>query len=276
MKSKLQTLNNLKDLSYELSLKAAADLPGEPFEEGYKKNKDAFRVLMKADTHITKWFTNYFKELAVKVGNKLNPVEYNLRLQKMQKASILDDLIQIDWTKEGINIRVFMIEELIAVLQAGSLSLEDIPGFPKGLITTTAQAMKFLEGYSAELVKGLNNTTRDNISTSLKTSISLGENQELATTRLRTVIDDPVRASVIAHTETVRAFNEGRIQTGLQLGATQKEWKTTIIPCDICGGIKPKIVGIDEQFVNPDSGDKFDNSPAHPRCRCLVYPILPQ
>lgn len=275
MKSKLALLNNLKALSYELSLKAAADLPGEPFEEGYKKNKDAFRMLMKCDSAVEKWFTQYFKDLSVKVGNKLNPLAYNMRVNQMRQASMLDDLVQVDWTKEGISIRVFLIEELVVALRAGSISVGDIPGFPSGFEVTPAQAMKYLQSYSLDLVKGLNTTTKSDINTALRTSISLGENHDQATERMRKVVDNPVRASMISHTETVRAFNEGRLMTGLQLGATQKEWVPTIAACEICAGIKPRIVAIDAMFKS-DAGGEFANAPAHPRCRCLVYPILPK
>lgn len=271
----LQTLNSLKELSYELSLKAAATLPGEPFEKGYMANKKAFSMLMKSDHHIEKWFTQYFKDLSVYVGNRLNPVAYNMKVQEMKQASMLDDLIQVDWTKEGIKIRVFLIDELIQALQAGSISVGEIPGFPSGFVTTTAQAMKYLQSYSLDLVKGLNNTTKDDINTALQTSISLGENQEAAARRMASVVNSPVRASMIAHTETVRAFNQGRMMTGEQLGATQKEWVAAPTACIICSSINPVIVDFNKNFVS-DAGGEFSIAPAHPRCRCLVYPILPK
>ena len=34
------------------------------------------------------------------------------------------------------------------------------------------------------------------------------------------------------------------------------------------------IAGLDKPFVHPISGERYDNPPAHPRCRCWVVPVV--
>ena len=84
------------------------------------------------------------------------------------------------------------------------------------------------------------------------------------------------RALTIARTETMRASNEGQRQLWLQ--ATENgllegnEYRMWILTpddrlCEICEQMEGALARIGDQFELP-SGEKVDNPPAHPNCRC--------
>jgi SPP1 gp7 family putative phage head morphogenesis protein len=80
------------------------------------------------------------------------------------------------------------------------------------------------------------------------------------------------RAEMIAHTESMRAANEGQlelwdqaVQDGYLTGDEQKMWIATpdVVVCDECEALDGETVGLDEDFPDGDP-------PLHPFCRCTV------
>src|SRR5207248_467013 len=107
----------------------------------------------------------------------------------------------------------------------------------------------------------IDETTRSRIAQSIKTSISLGEDHTQAVKRLQSVIADANRADMIAYTETVRAYAEGRKTYAFQSGAGYKVWSDNNA-IDVCADNTAQgPIPIGETFR---SGD--DNEPAHPHC----------
>ena len=76
------------------------------------------------------------------------------------------------------------------------------------------------------------------------------------------------RATMIARTETQRAYNTGNIQTYRVAGIKKKSWFVVgAAPCDDCIEHEARgIVDIDAQF------GEHDAPPAHPHCFCRVMP----
>lgn len=84
-----------------------------------------------------------------------------------------------------------------------------------------------------ETTYSIDETTRNKIVQSIKTSINLGEDQADAAARMQKVITDPYRASMIAQTEGVRAYSNGRMAYAQQSGAVAKDW-TDHGATDVC------------------------------------------
>jgi SPP1 gp7 family putative phage head morphogenesis protein len=81
------------------------------------------------------------------------------------------------------------------------------------------------------------------------------------------------RAETIAHTESMRASNQGQIELwnqaiedGMLDGTEGKRWVATPdkVVCDICADLDGETVGLDEEFSTGE------DPPQHPNCRCTV------
>ena len=115
--------------------------------------------------------------------------------------------------------------------------------------------------------------------------------------RLRTsgLVSDDARASMLARTGTIWAFNEGAQQRYRTAGVTAEEWVITDddAACPFCQEMDGKIVRLDDPFVGVDEGvagtdaetgkqstlsTPFDvqHPPLHPNCRCTIVPVLPE
>lgn len=262
-----QQINNLEELSFELSVKYASESPGEEFHPKYIKDKKLFRKLIRSDSQLEKELTSYFKDFSERVGLSINWNAYNAQTMK---ASIIDDMIDVDWVGEKLNIKVILTKTLIHAIVAGGQMTEQDTGINVGWSDTEPPALKFLDKYTLKLAGDLNETTLDRIKAGIGLSIGNGESQAEATARLADILDNPTRAATIAHTETVRAFTEGRLAVGEQIGADRKQWDATLNACEICDPMDGDIVDMDESF---SSGD--DAPPAHPNCRCIVNILMP-
>lgn len=137
-------------------------------------------------------------------------------------------------------------------------------------------AADWAQGYSFELVKGIEQTTQ----AALQTIISKGIEQTLPLSEIRMSIEQvagqlfgPDRAAVIATTELTRAAAEGEAATVAQLADAGVNmtgiWMTREdeIVCDVCGALdgKRQTGGMFEA-----DGEFYDMPPAHPNCRCSI------
>jgi len=184
---------------------------------------------------------------------------------QVKKASVIDDMINVDWTDEAISIRVILTDTLVDALLAGGQFAEKDVGVSIGFGTDNIPALTALRKHVLKLSGSISETTKDLIKHSLATSIGLGEDTQTAAKRLTEYIDNPKRAATIAHTESVNAFTKGQLAVAHEIGAKKKEWSATLRACQICSPLNGKVVGIDEEF---EPG--ISETPAHPNCRCLI------
>ena len=85
-------------------------------------------------------------------------------------------------------------------------------------------------------------------------------------------INSPVRAQMIAHTETAAAYTKGSIVAYKESGVVQEvEWNSFLDErtSSICRELNGKRVKLGELFKG-----EFDGPPAHPNCRSAVLPIV--
>lgn len=169
----------------------------------------------------------------------------------------------------GEELRLALFEELVLGVDAGAkVAAETLSRIGAGFDLTLVheQAQQWARGYSYDLVRGINNTTRQLLQTAVGDWI--GQSRPLSD--LVAAVQPAFganRAKVIAYTESTRAFSEGSILSFEQSGVVELfEWETVRDDrtCPICLPLHGR------QF--PLRGDM--RPPAHIGCRCHVKPVV--
>lgn len=119
--------------------------------------------------------------------------------------------------------------------------------------------------HTAGLVTQVTDTNRKLIQEAIKQGIARGEDRDAMVARIRKVISNPVRAEMIAQTESVNAYQSGLLNFAQETGANTKTWEALAGACKVCAPLDGETVAIDDQFSNG-----IDAPSAHPRCRCGV------
>jgi hypothetical protein len=136
---------------------------------------------------------------------------------------------------------------------------------------TNKEAAQAAREYAYDLVRGINDTTRDALSSAVTSFVetpgmTLGDLEDQVSVHF-----GEGRAERIAITEVTRAYATGQQMAGEALRKefpdvrVVKVWFTNAddIVCPVCAPLDGKEVGINESFT-----DDIDNPPAHPNCRC--------
>jgi hypothetical protein len=275
-------MDNLADLR-ALELHDRAIFASEDWSKGYDKKAKSFTKLVHAEARLARLVRGYFRDLSLKADEIVNWDEY-YRL----KAAVAVDVTVNDHVlaDEDTTFMAVVFDEVAELVAIGTLAGEESYGIQLGATSFDSAIQTITKQHVADLVGkkvvngilvdnprsdyAISNKTRDDIRQSIATSISLGEDKAAAVERLRSTINNKKRATLIAETESVNAYQKGVLYYGDSTGAVGKEWQN-VHALDICGeNTRAGMIGIDEQFP---SGHLAPT--AHPRCRCglrLVYP----
>lgn len=150
----------------------------------------------------------------------------------------------------------------------------NLPPFAPGVDWTLVNlnAQHWAETYAAQLVAGISKTTRKKIADAVAQWIANGDALPELESMIDGVIDDPMRAFVIAITESTRAYAQGNTIAWKAKGVQGRRWYTAEdeIVCPLCGGtLRGQVAPIGHSF-----SDGVDNPPAHVGCRCYLQPVL--
>lgn len=134
------------------------------------------------------------------------------------------------------------------------------------------EAVEWAEDNAGELIKGVEQTTKDGVKKLVAQALELGwTNDELADELMAAPEFGEARADLIATTETAMADVQGSLigwrESGVVTGRTWVMGTDNIDVCEECQAMNGVTVGIGEDF---DDGDP----PLHPRCRCDVVPVV--
>ena len=254
----------------------------EPHIDYYIKNARCFKLLLKSELLTNLSMRKYFKEMSVRLADAVNWNKYQTEkasfLQtKTFKAGILDYVVNAFWENETLVLKVFLTKALVDALEGGGLFTEDELKISVGWSRESAPAIEFLNKYGLSLSKTLTGTTKDKVLAALEMSISNGEDRNQAVDRLMDVINDKVRATTIAQTESVNAFSAGRMDVGRQIGADRKKWRTAGDKkvSAICRNNEALgVVPIDYKYKD-FQGNDIDRPAAHPNCRSGIQLFMP-
>jgi len=170
----------------------------------------------------------------------------------------------IDGVDMGINIAMDNLERIGA-------------GFDYTLANTRAR--DWAQTYSADLIRGIEDTTKESVRQSVARWYENGEPISALRKELEPTFGEK-RAEVIAQTETTRAAAYGSRTGFADSGVvTGMKWKTVNDErqCHICGELDGTVISLDGRFWDALSEDmrkrykrSFELPPAHPRCRCRI------
>lgn len=295
----------IEPLEHELELVSRAVLAAEDWAPAYANAPEQHAALIKQTARMQLLVMRCFRSLAKDAAKLVNWFEYSSAVFEQQRAMALKATVKADESDnssdnsiEAYNVNVVInndavsqqdqqfikvVFDTIATVQGlGVDSMEVERKSPIGLSSTSSIIQQLTTKQLANLVGmkvnkdgtivpnpkaeyNIDETTRARIAQSIKTSIRLGEDHQQALKRLQAVIADPERADMIAHTETVRAYAQGRAIYARQSGATGKYWSDSNAT-DICADNAAQgVIPIDADFIGG-----APNEPQHPNCKCIV------
>jgi len=128
-------------------------------------------------------------------------------------------------------------------------------------------ALEYARQYRFEWVQGINQTTREYISTAITDWIESGARLQSLEDVLKLKFTD-VRAEMIASTEVTRLYAKGNKLAWESTGVVEEfRWMTAVDErvCDICGPRHNQTFPLSQLDIL---------IPAHPRCRCWGQPVV--
>lgn len=283
-------MNVRQALQTEIDISAGLILAAEPWGARYRQSPDTFIALTTTEARLERKLRRYFRTFSERAPHLINWAQwYNKRIQAYEvEVLVTNDEVN---TQSGLVTQV-IFEDIAAATAIGANAGETMYRTPLGIASTDAEIQRLTTEQIGRLIgKRLNkdgtlvdnpkseyvitDSIRRDIAAAIKTSITLRENEYETTERVRRTIaamaDAGKRATIIAQTESVNAYNNGLLHFADRSGAVGKEWES-YNKLDICGQYaKLGIVKIDYSYN--DYGKQGPT--AHPRCRCslrLVYP----
>jgi len=188
--------------------------------------------------------------------------------------SINDITTSIDWDGKLLNLQIVFNEGSQGSFSAGMSAAHAEVGVKTQILPSDAPAIKALRQYGLDRAKLIESSTKDRVKESLVTSLRNGLNVQQAADALADILDDPSRAAMIARTEQVLAYSEGRQAVGDELGAKYKIWDNgQPKACPSCQGLHGTKVKWDAMFPGGEYDD-VDYPPLHPNCYCGWHMVL--
>jgi SPP1 gp7 family putative phage head morphogenesis protein len=175
------------------------------------------------------------------------------------------------WSAEQKRLLAILRPRLAQMAYEGSKQAAVKVGITFSPVLGNAQAVEYARTHTDALLNQLGSTSENLVGAALadwleKPGADIGDLQEA----LRPAFGK-ARASVIAATETTRAYASGEMAAYQAEGYTQWTWvahRDDLI-CPICGKLAGKTVRIGQAF-GEYNGASILQPPAHPNCRCTV------
>lgn len=244
---------------------------GEPWEESYKKDRKSFRRLLAEEQSLERDVAEHFYRLATERLSKL--INWTDVMPKLTADVVVPGNDQAVQEEEQLLVTVVLphVEELMFIGLAAGEAVSSIPADYPSLTPTILESAR---KDTAALVSGVTDTTRATIQKTIKSSLARREDLSQMTARLVDVVNNPVRAEMIAQTETVNAYQAGFAEFALASGATEKEWESKAGACQLCRPLDGKRIPARDLFELPNGRQVFKPT-AHVRCRCGLIWIYP-
>lgn len=245
----------------------------EEWHPSYKLTPKHFKRLTRSEAELQDQVGEYLYQLSFRVYRYVDWNQYAAELAKqpsVKAASIHADTVANAgddvWKAEAVDLQKAVVDAITLITTIGvdaAIERYSVPLYVDSIQDMVALAA---EKHVAKLVSGVTDTTRDKIRLAIKQSLTRGETTSQAIERLQRVINNPVRAEMIAQTESVNAWSMGQHSYAKATGARKKIWEALAGACPQCSPLDGKKVGIDDDFPGGVSMPAL-----HPRCRCSVY-----
>jgi hypothetical protein len=240
----------------------------EEWQPSYKKDRVTFAMLLKQEAQLNTATSEYLLGLSQRAPQFVDWSRVPAPIQATNDPVANND--DQAWTDEMAILTAAVADIIVQLATTGTLAGEALYGIPMAG-TLDEAILTYARTHTAQLVSQVTETSRSLIRESIKQSIAAGEDIQKATARLAKVINSPVRAEMIAQTESVNAYQGGLATFAKTTGAKTKTWDGLVGACEICAPLIGKTIAIDKTFTLPTGGEVAQPA-AHPRCRCgLIY-----
>jgi SPP1 gp7 family putative phage head morphogenesis protein len=233
---------------------------GEKFHPDYKKNRKLFKKLIRETVKFKRDMRRFFLD-------QLSRIEYAV-LYASYRADEIEDryLSSVQWDEEDKTLTATLEINLSDIFVIGARATELELQTDLNIGPTHTEEAKFLRTYSLKLAGEINATTKKRIVQQIRTSIEVGETRQELALRIDKVLNNVKRAEMIAQTESIRAYAEGRLAVGKRLKIPYKQLRSFQVDSgEICGKVNGEVVPLDAPFANG-----LHSPPFHPRCRCSL------
>jgi SPP1 gp7 family putative phage head morphogenesis protein len=175
------------------------------------------------------------------------------------------------WASEQKRLLAILRPRLAQMAYEGSKQAAVKVGITFNPVLGNAQAVDYARAHTDALLNQLGSTSENLVGAALadwleKPGAAIGDLQE----KLKPAFGK-ARASVIAATETTRAYASGEMAAYQAEGYTQWTWVAhrDELACPICGKLAGQTVRIGQAF-GEYNGESILQPPVHPNCRCAV------
>lgn len=243
-----------------------ATSPTDNYAPNYYRYPDALSLLIHTTAQLELMLKRFNKRQVEGIEQRFNLA--NVSFLQLDQFDDLGVFVEFVWQQDIDDLSGIFASLMPQAIAAGGLMSQQELGFEIDFNPADLPAQKFLERHVPKLAKDITDTTRDRVKNSIRQSLLAGESRDDLVKRLGDVIDSEPRRRMIAQTESVQAFSEGRIQAGIEMGATEKKWRAQIERCPICDDLHGRTAPLAGYFEGKYG--KFYGSPAHPHCRCGI------
>lgn len=247
------------------------------FQVKATREKPAQRFEAALEGKLRRFFQSQIKPISEAIARRQGtlPEEYWSELQDKLQAIIEPWLLTVTQAGMEEGARLLEPEHKAAVRVSWDLINRD--------------AQQQARTYTFELVRGITNNTRERLQTVVNQWIESGNAFPNLVGRIRPIIPDlekvtatalqpERRAKLIAATEATRAYAEGNRRVWEAEGVWGREWRAARdeLVCPICGAFHKTRAAFGKQFEATVKGKliQLDGPPAHPGCRCSVFPVV--
>lgn len=236
----------------------------EEWEPSYSAAPEHLKRLIREEAKLQRSVNEYLLDLRDRVPGFLNWDE--VKLAPIQAAAVppLDDQV---FKAEQALFNAAVAGYLLEMTAIGAQAGEFVYAIPLGIGPLDQAVLSSAATQTAKLVKSVTDTTRKYIQTAVQQSIAQGEDSFALINRIQQLVASPVRAEMIAQTESVTAYQSGLDVFGVQSGAKSSTWDALSGACQLCAPLDGKTAKLGESFVL-GNGTAVLYPPGHPRCRC--------
>jgi hypothetical protein len=178
-------------------------------------------------------------------------------------ASALDGVIRSAWA-DAYNVGTMAAQVQMGQVPTGWDSWK--PGFANPDMITGGGGWQAALDNAGIRLAGITDTTMDRLTAAIEKGVVAGDSVDGLAKSLNTILDDPNRAELIAHTETARLVTNAAMDQYAAMGVKQWDLVVSAGVCPVCSAIA---------MENPHTvGDSDSKPPIHPRCRCAAAPHI--
>lgn len=238
-------------------------------------------AVLAAERKLIRKLEAIFDDQAALVLSKLEGAQSVEELVALSDAEFIDAAVEAARVAEVASPVMVTIFDAAGAAEAARIGGLDFDTANDAVVAFAREApLKFAQTMTA--------TTQDAIRNAIVEGAIDGLATDKIAERVADVISNPVRAEMIARTETIRSANAGAMELYRQAGFARVRWLTAATEqCEFCdalngsewdvGGVKHEvgdtITGTNGATFTVSNYGAIPYPPLHPRCRCAIEPV---